>query len=173
MNVIDVSQAGFNLRHHVEEPALALEQRQPPYVFAVASMHQRRNRTARDGETSTRKNSSGHLPRGRRFHRRAERQRTDVAISRLRALDRAVDRLRPSLVEVGAEREHLSAQLVIVARELERLTAAIVAGGELATLMEAIKAREATKVALERQVARLDAQAALRAIDPAAVRAQT
>jgi hypothetical protein len=83
------------------------------------------------------------------------------------AVQKAADRLRPSIAEFGAERAHLLRQLAAIGLELERLTAAIVAGGELATLMDAIKTREAAKAALERRTAALAAQEALGTINPA------
>ena len=51
-------------------------------------------------------------------------------------------------------------------KELDRLTAAIVAGGELPTLTAAIRERERTRDDISRRMAVLDAQAALGAIDP-------
>lgn len=73
------------------------------------------------------------------------------------AVQRAAERLRPSLTELGAERVHVAGQIAVVERELERLTEAIMAGGELATLTEAIRSRGSTKDMLERRIAALDA----------------
>ena len=83
------------------------------------------------------------------------------------AVQKAVTRLQPSVAELRIERAHLEAQMIGLDRELEQLTAAIAAGGELATLTAGLREREAAKAALARRIAVLDAQASLGAMDPA------
>jgi len=68
-----------------------------------------------------------------------------------------VARLRPSVEDRESRRAALRAELIMVERELERLTAAITAGGELAPLVTALKARETRRQMLKRELASLGA----------------
>ena len=83
------------------------------------------------------------------------------------AVQKSAERLRPSIAELTTERAHLEAQMSGLDRELERLTAAIATGGELAALTDGLREREAAKGVLSRRIALLDAQASFSTMDPA------
>ncbi len=74
-----------------------------------------------------------------------------------RVIRGVVARLRPSVEDRESRRAALRAELIMVERELERLTAAITAGGELAPLVTALKARETRRQMLKRELASLGA----------------
>lgn len=63
--------------------------------------------------------------------------------------------LRPSMAERDARRAALRAERDRIEGALERLTAAITAGGELAPLLAALKAQEADRQAIRRELASL------------------
>lgn len=63
--------------------------------------------------------------------------------------------LQPSVAERDATRARLRAQRDAVEAELERLTAAIAAGGELTPLVLALKSREAVRQTLKAELATL------------------
>ncbi len=75
-----------------------------------------------------------------------------------RAITRAVALVRSDPAEAESERRALTDELATVEREIERLTAAVVAGGELAPLVEALKAREQRRDALQGRIAGLDSR---------------
>jgi hypothetical protein len=72
-----------------------------------------------------------------------------------RVIRELVATLRPSITARDARRAELRAQRAAVDAELERLTAAIAAGGELAPLVAALKAREAARQRVREDLARL------------------
>jgi hypothetical protein len=67
------------------------------------------------------------------------------------------------------DRDAVKQQLVAVDRELATLTAAITAGGELQTLVQAMREREGQRDILRRKIAALEAAGRVSAFDPAAV----
>ena len=81
------------------------------------------------------------------------------------AIDRALSILRPDPATAEAERRRLAADLTDVGREVERLTQAIVQGGELAPLVEALKAREEHRDAIRAELASLDGRRRLTDLD--------
>jgi hypothetical protein len=88
----------------------------------------------------------------------------------LAALDRAVEKLSAG-PDALAERTRLTAALAKTERALKNLVEAIAEGtGPRETLVQAVMAKEADKTALMRQLAAVDSQDVLRAIDRAALR---
>ena len=75
-----------------------------------------------------------------------------------RALSRAIERLRPT-TEGAADREAVTADLAAVEAELERLAAAVAAGGTVPALIRAVESRERRRLQLTRQLAAFDRQA--------------
>ena len=80
-------------------------------------------------------------------------QAPDVIAATIR---KALDRIRPDADAAGAHRIQHEHRLAVVERDLERLTAAITAGGELPTIIEAIRSREAERDTVRGQIAVLD-----------------
>jgi hypothetical protein len=72
-------------------------------------------------------------------------------------LRKTVAKLKPSTEATQARRADLEKRLADVTRELERLTAAIVAGGSIDTLVEALRQRETQRETIRRELASLDA----------------
>jgi hypothetical protein len=72
------------------------------------------------------------------------------------AITDAVEALRPEADTLAARREELQAQARAVDEELARFVAAIAAGGELASLVAAMRDRERQRANLHRQLAALD-----------------
>ena len=66
----------------------------------------------------------------------------DVIAATLR---KALERLKPQAAAAQEARQEVEKRLQTVERDLERLTAAVTAGGELSTLVPAIKEREAAR----------------------------
>jgi hypothetical protein len=87
------------------------------------------------------------------------------------ALRKAVVRLkRRAAANVNStDRETLGRQLATVDRELANLTSAVTAGGEVQTLVEAIREREGHRAILRRRIAALDAAERVTEFDPSAV----
>ncbi len=80
------------------------------------------------------------------------------------SLNEAVRRLRPA-DQPNAERQRLQAALAQTERELRNLVQAVAAGGETATLVEAVKQRERDRARVQRELASLDALAAVGSTD--------
>jgi DNA invertase Pin-like site-specific DNA recombinase len=72
-----------------------------------------------------------------------------------RVIRGVVTSLRPSVEDRDARRQLLRGELTSVEQELERLTAAITAGGELGPLVAALKVRETRRQALKQELASL------------------
>ena len=72
-----------------------------------------------------------------------------------RVIRGVVASFQPSVKDRGARRAAVQAELTTVDQELERLTAAITAGGKLGSLVAALKARERRRQALRNELARL------------------
>lgn len=94
-------------------------------------------------------------------------QADDAVLSRIRryvlapevvegALADALAALRPNADAVEAQRAALRTQLHAVNEETERLVAALAAGGQMASLIAALRQREDARTALERQLTTLD-----------------
>ena len=89
------------------------------------------------------------------------------------AIRKAMKRLTPQVaVSATADREAAGKQLAGIERDLERLTAAITAGGELQTLVQAIHDRETERNTLRRKIAALEAVGRASAFDPQTVERQ-
>ena len=73
------------------------------------------------------------------------------------AIDRLVAWLQPAASDLKVQRAAFTEELGTVERESDRLTAAITAGGELGALVEALKARDGRRQALQRELARCGA----------------
>ena len=76
-----------------------------------------------------------------------------------RAIEIASVRLALATRNAELQRDALKARIATLTQELDRLTSAIVAGGEVATLMSAMRRREAEKLAAERELAGLEQSA--------------
>jgi len=85
------------------------------------------------------------------------------------AVNEAVRRLRPP-DQPNDERQRLQAVLAQTERELRNLVQAVAAGGETATLVEAVKQRERDRGRVQRELAMLDAFAAVGPTDLADLR---
>ncbi len=72
------------------------------------------------------------------------------------SLAKALDLMRPDTARLGYQRERIRKELVRLAAELERLTGAIAAGGELAALLAALQARERRRQALHAELVGLE-----------------
>jgi hypothetical protein len=72
------------------------------------------------------------------------------------AIADAVQMLRPRADAVDAQREELQARLRAVEEELARLAEAVATGGQLATLVAALKGREAQRAHLRHEIAALE-----------------
>ena len=83
------------------------------------------------------------------------------------ALERAAKRLDPKNETRLADVIRVQSELEAIDEQLERLTAAIAAGGEVPSLLTAVKDRETAKTALKAELAALKRPAGF---DPAAVR---
>ena len=73
-----------------------------------------------------------------------------------RAMELALDELRPSAGGVEADRRRLRDEVHAVEKELGRLTEALAAGGQLLTVVAAIQEREQRRQALRDQLVGLD-----------------
>ena len=82
-----------------------------------------------------------------------------------RALALAVAELQPASGVVEAERARVERDLHRLDQELSRLTAAVVTGGELCTLIEAIQDRERRRTALQARLGDLARVRAFRTQD--------
>jgi site-specific DNA recombinase len=71
-------------------------------------------------------------------------------------LRKAMERLKPQAAAAQEARHGIEKRLAIVERDLERLTAAVTAGGELSTLVAAIKERETAKESLRLELRAID-----------------
>jgi hypothetical protein len=69
------------------------------------------------------------------------------------ALEQALRQLRPPEETCGSRRAELDQELARISAELVRLTQAIIAGGNLPSLTEAMKDRERRRAQLERGAA--------------------
>ena len=87
------------------------------------------------------------------------------------ALRKAVARLKRQAAAnaTSTDRETLERQLAAVDRELANLTSAVSAGGEVQTLVGAIRDREGHRAILRRKIAALDAAERAGQFDPSAV----
>ncbi len=112
-----------------------------------------------------------HATRGPKIcpnNRPAPMQETNTAVLELLAdtvlrpevvtatVEETLRRLRPSVEQQRHERTRLLAELTQVETELARLTQAVVAGGPVSTLVEAIKDRERRREAFKRNLDALD-----------------
>ena len=89
------------------------------------------------------------------------------------AIRKAMKRLTPQIAATAtADREVAGRQLAVIERDLERLTAAITAGGELQTLVQAIHDRETERNTLRRKIAALETACRASAFDPQTVERQ-
>ena len=77
----------------------------------------------------------------------------DVITATLR---KALERLKPQAAAAQDARQGIEKRLATVERDLERLTAAVTAGGELSTLVTAIKERESAREALRLELRAID-----------------
>jgi hypothetical protein len=73
-----------------------------------------------------------------------------------RALELAIERLKRTATSDHGRRPALETRIATLTKELDQITAAIVAGGEAATLVSAMRQREAERAAAERELAALD-----------------
>lgn len=71
-------------------------------------------------------------------------------------LRKALARLKPQAEAARSARDEFAHRIEMVSRDLDRLTSAIRAGGELQTLVAAMKAKEQEREGLQRQLAALD-----------------
>jgi hypothetical protein len=76
-----------------------------------------------------------------------------------RAIEFAIDELRPQSDAGEDRRAEIRAEIHRLDAELSRLTAAIASGGDLATLLAALKEREAQRQHCERALLKLAATA--------------
>lgn len=81
------------------------------------------------------------------------------------AIERAVALLRADPADAEAERRTLRDEVATVEREIERLTAAIVQGGELGPLVDALKAREQRRDTLQARIGGLESRLKLGDVD--------
>jgi chromosome segregation ATPase len=72
------------------------------------------------------------------------------------SIRKALERLKPHTEAANEKRSSMERRLATVERELGRLSAAVAAGGELETLVIAVKEREAERDRLRREIATLD-----------------
>jgi hypothetical protein len=72
------------------------------------------------------------------------------------SLAKALDLMRPDTARLGEQRERITKELGRLDAELERLTGAIAAGGELAALLAALQARERQRQALHAELVGLE-----------------
>jgi DNA invertase Pin-like site-specific DNA recombinase len=84
-----------------------------------------------------------------------------------KALRSALEKLstRANSTDAEAARLALTKRLATVEKDLERLTAAVTAGGDIPTLIDALKAREAERAALQQQLREREQIAALVRVD--------
>jgi site-specific DNA recombinase len=85
------------------------------------------------------------------------------------AVRKAVDRLTTSADVTDDQRVALEQRIATATRDLERLTAAILAGGEASTLVDAIRQRETDRAAARRDLAALDQLVRATTVDPIAM----
>ena len=81
------------------------------------------------------------------------------------AIHDAVELLRPQAATIEAQRATLTRQLTVLGEETGRLTAAVASGGELASLLAALKDRERQREAITQQIAGLDGLAQVSSLD--------
>lgn len=86
------------------------------------------------------------------------------------AIQEAIDRLRPSDEAAACQRQHLERELATVEQTLTRFVAAIEAGGDVPTLVKAMREREQTRAELQAQLAGLTGLERIQTWDPQQLR---